>query len=240
MIDWLRSDQQAPALKIDGREIAIELVPHARAKRMILRLGRDGNAVRVTYPTWGRRADAIRFAQERTDWVALQIAKRPVLPTLLERRWAAWRGEELAIAHDPAAPRAGVLRDRTLSFGGPEGALPTRIECWLKADALDRMTDDLAFYCERANVAVPALKLSNARRRWGSCSASGAVRINWRLVQAPDFVRRSVVAHEVAHLVQFDHSPAFHALMQRIYDGDVAQADAWLKRHGFSLYNDFG
>jgi len=82
--------------------------------------------------------------------------------------------------------------------------------------------------------------LSNARRRWGSCAADGAIRINWRLIMAPDFVRRSVVAHEVAHLVHFNHSPAFHACLKGLFDGDLAAADSWLKREGRSLYQPFG
>jgi predicted metal-dependent hydrolase len=66
------------------------------------------------------------------------------------------------------------------------------------------------------------------------------VRVNWRLVQAPDHVRRSVVAHEVAHLVHFDHSPAFRALVRRLFEGDLAAANAWLKRAGPGLYVAFG
>ena len=57
---------------------------------------------------------------------------------------------------------------------------------------------------------------------------------------APDHVRRSVVAHEVAHLVHFDHSPAFHALLGELYEGDLRQADHWLKREGRRLYAAFG
>ena len=57
---------------------------------------------------------------------------------------------------------------------------------------------------------------------------------------APDHVRRSVVAHEVAHLVHFDHSPAFHALLARLFEGTLAEADGWLKRDGRTLYAAFG
>ena len=103
-----------------------------------------------------------------------------------------------------------------------------------------QMAEDLADYCTRAGRPVPKLSLSNAQRRWGSCSAKGAVRINWRLVMAPDFVRRSVVAHEVAHLVHFDHSPQFHALLGQIYESDIAEANRWLKREGRGLYAHFG
>ena len=57
---------------------------------------------------------------------------------------------------------------------------------------------------------------------------------------APDAVRRSVVAHEVAHLVHFDHSREFHALLARLFEGDVAEANRWLKAEGRSLYAWFG
>ena len=66
------------------------------------------------------------------------------------------------------------------------------------------------------------------------------LRLNWRLVQAPDFVRRSVVAHEVAHLVHFDHSPAFHALLGELFEGDIEVANHWLSQHGRTLYAAVG
>jgi predicted metal-dependent hydrolase len=99
---------------------------------------------------------------------------------------------------------------------------------------------DLLDYCARAQRPAPTLALSSARRRWGSCAPDGAIRINWRLIMAPDFVRRSVVAHEVAHLVHFDHSPRFHALLAELYEGDIDTANRWLKREGRTLYSLFG
>ncbi|MFA7587072.1 MAG: M48 family metallopeptidase, partial [Novosphingobium sp.] len=66
------------------------------------------------------------------------------------------------------------------------------------------------------------------------------IRINWRLIMAPDPVRRSVVAHEVAHLVHFDHSPRFHALLADLFEDDLSAANEWLKREGRNLYAWFG
>ena len=106
--------------------------------------------------------------------------------------------------------------------------------------ALRLLADDLAHYCLRDGRRAPPLALSRAQRRWGSCAADGAIRINWRLIMAPDAVRRSVVAHEVAHLTHFDHSPAFHAHLGALFEGDVSAANRWLKREGRSLYAHFG
>src|SRR5690606_31454943 len=111
---------------------------------------------------------------------------------------------------------------------------------WLEGEARPLLAEDLAHYCALAGRDAPKLALSNARRRWGSCAANGAIRINWRLIMAPDCVRRSVVAHEVAHLVHFDHSARFHALLRELFEGDLAAANAWLKREGQNLYRPFG
>ena len=66
------------------------------------------------------------------------------------------------------------------------------------------------------------------------------MRLNWRLVQAPDCVRRSVVAHETAHRVHFDHSPRFHALLADLFEDDLPDAERWLKANGPSLFSAFG
>jgi len=151
-----------------------------------------------------------------------------------------YRGERVPIAWAKPLPRRPQLSDGRLALGGPHDTLPQRIARWLEGEALGLFASDLEHYCPLAGKDVPELKLSRAQRRWGSCSGKGSIRINWRLVQAPDFVRRSVVAHEVAHLVHFDHSPAFHTLLREIYEGDLRQADAWLRREGRSLYSAFG
>jgi predicted metal-dependent hydrolase len=72
--------------------------------------------------------------------------------------------------------------------------------------------------------------------RWGSCSGSGTIRYSWRLILAPDFVRRATVAHEVAHLVHLDHGPDFHALVTRLLAEDPRPARTWLRRHGAALH----
>jgi hypothetical protein len=72
--------------------------------------------------------------------------------------------------------------------------------------------------------------------RWGSCSASGAIRYSWRLILAPDWVRRATVAHEVAHRVHMNHGPDFHALVERLLGGDRSRARLWLRRHGSGLH----
>ena len=97
----------------------------------------------------------------------------------------------------------------TLHVGGPLEGLAGRTQRWLEREALVLMTRDMEHYTRAAHLDPVPVALSRAQKRWGSCSDKQRIRINWRLVQAPEYVRRSVVAHEVAHLVHFDHGPRF-------------------------------
>ena len=240
MIDWLRREKEAPSVTVGGRELPLAIRRHPRATRLTMRLAPDGSEVRITLPRWGRTMDALVFVKSRTDWLESQLAAVPKAAPPVPGGGVAYRGETLAIDWAPGLPRKPRLDGGLLQLGGPEETLAPRVRRWLEGEAVRLLTEDLADYCARAGRPVPGLRLSRARRRWGSCSGTGDIRINWRLVQAPDAVRRSVVAHEVAHLVHFDHSPAFRALLRQLFEGDLAQADDWLRREGRALYAPFG
>jgi predicted metal-dependent hydrolase len=237
MIDWLlRKDRTEPQVEVAGRVLPVVLRRNAQARRMTMRLAPDGSEVRITLPRWGRSAEALEFAERRKGWIAGQLAAVPEPVSFTPESTLPYRGDALPIRHDPAAPRRVRLIEGEVFLGGPAEALAPRLKRWLESEARSLLTADLAFYCERAGRPMQRLMLSNAQRRWGSCARDGTIRINWRLVMAPDTVRRSVVAHEVAHLVHFDHSPDFHALLGDIYEHDIAAANRWLKRHGRQLY----
>ena len=240
MIEWLRQGSAPPTIALDGRELPIELNRHPRARRLTLRLAPDGTAVRITLPRWCRSADAIAFAHARASWLTAQLAKIPQQGDPLGRGSLCYRGGELALDWKPTAPRRPRLASETLVAGGPREGLEGRLRRWLESEAVRLMGADLAACCARAGLEMPELRLTRAQRRWGSCSSKSIVRLNWRLVQAPDAVRLSVVAHETAHLVHFDHSPRFHALLAEIYEGDLDAAEDWLRTHGRTLFADFG
>ena len=241
MIDWLkRTSREPPMLDVGGQSLPVAIRRLAHARRMTLRLAPDGSEVRVSIPRWGRTAEALAFARSRSDWLARQLAVLPAAAPPLPGGKISYRGGWLTIEHSEKARRRAVAQGDAIRLGGPVETMAGRLRRWLAAEALLLLGDDLAFYCTRAGCDLPRLVLSNARRRWGSCGPDGTVRINWRLIMAPDHVRRSVVAHEVAHLVHFDHSPSFHALLAELFEGDVAAANAWLKREGRGLYAPFG
>ena len=240
MIDWLKRVPIEPEIDLGGDIVPIALRRHPTAKRLTLRLAPDGSEVRITLPQWARSAEAIAFAHTRRDWLAEQYARVPRREVPGPGSAILYRGESVAIAWEEKAPRRPALAEGKVQLGGPRDGLEGRLKRWLEREALALFERDMHDYTGAASLGPVPVALSRAQKRWGSCSDKKRIRINWRLVQAPDFVRRSVVAHEVAHLVHFDHSPAFHALLGGIYEGDITHADAWLKENGRSLYASFG
>lgn len=235
-----RPAPQPRTLLVADRELPVVIRRLRTARRITLRLAPDGSEARISMPEWGRTADALQFAQQRRDWLAAQLARIPA-PVRIEPGFTlTFRGEPLRVEWQQRAPRRPVVVDGQLVLGGPADGLEGRLRRWLEAEALHLAAADLAYYCDLAGKPIPKLALSRARRRWGSCSCRGVIRINWRLVMAPDYVRRSVVAHEVAHMTHFDHSPAFHAHLAELYEGRIEHANRWLKAEGRLLYQPFG
>ncbi|HKX90439.1 MAG TPA: YgjP-like metallopeptidase domain-containing protein, partial [Sphingopyxis sp.] len=147
-----------------------------------------------------------------------------------------FRGVERRVEWTASAPRAIRLAEDMLSVGGPAETVGRRIERWLKAEALDLMERESRDIAGAAGLSVGRVGVGDPRSRWGSCTHDGDLRYSWRLVMAPDHVRRATVAHEVAHIRHMDHSAAFHALVDELHDGDVAAARGWLRREGRGLH----
>jgi hypothetical protein len=130
-----------------------------------------------------------------------------------------------------------VVRDgERLLVGGPAEAVAGRVLRWLRQEARAMLAADTEHYARTAGVTVSRVGVGDPVSRWGSCSSSGAIRYSWRLIMAPDFVRRATVAHEVAHRVHMDHSPRFHALVQELFGEDPRPARLWLRQNGAALH----
>lgn len=240
MIDWLQRAPTEKVIALNGVEVPIVLRRHRTARRLTLRLSPDGGEVRITLPRWAVAREAIAFAHARADWLANQHAAIPAREPVRPGGSLRYRGRTLQLEWSSNLPRSPVRERGSLRLGGPREGIEPRVRAFLEKEARRLMEADMADYTGIAGIEPVPVALSRAQKRWGSCSDKRRIRINWRLIQAPDYVRRSVVAHEVAHLVHFDHGPDFHALLADIYEGDIARADLWLRRHGRSLYSAFG
>lgn len=197
---------------------------------------RPPNRVRITIPRGGSEAFARRFASEKADWIGEQLAKlatRDALPT----RWAAgtevwWRGAKVRLEE----VTSGRARLGTLEFAVPPSPIDWRssVEAGLRGVAAQELPRLVAGFAARHGVPVQRVSVRNQRSRWGSCSRRGTVSLNWRLVQTPDFVRDYIIAHELAHFRQMNHSARFWLVVEEFYPA-WREAERWLKRYGREL-----
>lgn len=223
-------------ITIGSRDYALVIRRHARARNIRLRTDPAKGALLLTLPGNARLGEAIAFARSQSEWIEASFAKAGTGVAIEPDALIPYRGAQHRIDWDARHGRSVVAADGIIRLGGARDMVEPRLTRWLKAEAKRLCAADLADYCARAGQPVPALAISNAARRWGSCSANGTIRINWRLVMAPDSVRRSVVAHEVAHLKHMNHSADFYAWLDALFEGDRKAADHWLKAHGRGLY----
>ena len=206
----------------------------------------EGRAVEFRFERRRRRTIGIKVSEHglsvaaplRVPWREIEgflHAKARWILDKLEQRAAAGKpqtifgesGETLPLfGHDVAlvvaqSRRAVNLVGTELRIGLPEphrrGAVRVLLLHWLKARALDALTPRVAHYAARVSLPAPPLKLSNARTQWGVCMSSGRIRLSWRLVHLERELADYVVAHEIAHLVELNHSERFWALVEWLY-----------------------
>ncbi len=227
-------------LTIDGPQgpLIVDVRRHARARRMILRLSKTDQRAVVTVPKGLRRAAIEDFVASRADWIAERL--RDAAPIVVARDGAIipLRGVDHVLRHHPDKRGAARLSDRmpaTLIVPGPEESLDRKAKDWLKREARGDFEQAVAIHADALDVVPGRITVRDTRSRWGSCAESGALSFSWRLIMAPPHVLAYVAAHEVAHLVEMNHGPAFWTLVERL-DPDMDRAKTWLKTNGSDLH----
>lgn len=211
--------------------VALTLRRSGRARRISLRISQLDGRVTLTLPHGVRDADALDFARSKEDWIRKHLDKRP---------------EETAIGYGAMLPVEGTahrvvpLTGRRIictdgQIGVPDGAVARRLQTWLRELARDRLTAASDHYAAALGRPYSRITLRDTRSRWGSCSSAGGLMFSWRLVLAPPEVLRYVAAHEVAHLAEMNHSPAFWATVERLH-GPYAAPRKWLRSQGNALH----
>lgn len=214
----------------------LTIVRSRAARRMRLSVDPRSGAIRLSLPHRAALKPAIAWVETQRPWIERQLGRLPEASPLAPGERVNVGGETLIIDWTEDRPRA-VRRDgERLLVGGPRESLTPRLLRWLKREALDVLTNETREFAALAGVDVGRVGVGDPRSRWGSCAASGDIRYSWRLILAPEFVRRATVAHEVAHRIHMNHGSDFHALVARLLGDDPAPARAWLRAHGAALH----
>ena len=214
--------------------VTVNLRVSARAKRLSLRVSQLDGKVSLTLPRRASLREARAFLAERAQWVRTHLRATPE-----PRRLAP--GGEVLFAGRPhrllaSGGRSARLGDGviTLPTGAPEKTGP-RLAALFKAQARARLEAASTRHAGALGRSFSALSLRDTRSRWGSCSPEGRLMYSWRLVMAPPDVLDYVAAHEVAHLAEMNHSPAFWQNVARLCP-DYHAPRLWLRNNGALLH----
>ena len=233
------SDPDA-AILIDGVAMPVRVRRSARARAYRLTIDGARGELRLSMPVRASLKRALGWAQDHEAWVRDQMARQPAVTMLNDGAVFPLEGRDVRICWQAEATRTIRLEGDRLLLGGAAESVPARVLRWLKGRAKAVLDTDTHEMARDNGLIVASVGVGDPRSRWGSCTSSGVIRYSWRLILSPPSVRRATVAHELAHLLHMDHSPAFHAAHARIYGADPKPARAWLRAHGAGLHRYVG
>jgi hypothetical protein len=218
---------------------ALVIRQSAVARRISLRLDSRGEHFVLTLPRGVSKDAGLDFAERQKDWMASTLE---ALPKRLPFR----HGEEVPLLgiphrvdHDPAKParvkaHGNAPSGFTLSVGGPDAGLEIRLQNWLRKQAKAELTARATLFADQLGINFSKVSVGDPKSRWGSCSSRRALAFSWRLIMTPTEVMDYVVAHEVAHLLEMNHSPAFWKVVARLMP-DYPKQRRWLKAHAAEI-----
>ena len=212
--------------------ITVHLIRQSRARRYLLRLQADGSA-RLVIPRRGSQAEGLRFLERSEAWL-LERVRQWRSRSQTRQPWQdgsrfLFRGAEVVLHVE--AKGSGVK----LGFAGETIPLPRALPDYREAvlkhlrqlaeKELPQRTRELA---ARHGITVNRVTVRAQKTRWGSCSARGTISLNWRVIQAPEFVSDYLIIHELMHRREMNHSARYWKLVAGAFP-DYRLAEKWLK-----------
>jgi predicted metal-dependent hydrolase len=237
-----RRSAEPPTIEVifDQAIYPVRIRRHRQARRYTLRIHAATREVVLTMPPRGSVREAKAFAQKHGGWIAARLHRLPRAAPFADGTRLPLRGIEHRISHRPGA-RGTVWVERGLDgvpllcVAGDAPHVNRRVADYLAREARRDLEAASRRAAEALRAAVKRVSVRDQSSRWGSCSTTGVLSYSWRLILAPPFVLNYLAVHEVAHLVEMNHSPRFWRLVHR-HCPDAHRAKAWLDAHGADLH----
>jgi predicted metal-dependent hydrolase len=234
------SEPQAIEVVFDRSIYLVRMRRHRQARRYTLRIQAATREVVLTIPPRGTLKEAREFAQKHGGWIAARLGRLPEAAPFAPGVVVPLRGVPHRIAH--CRGLRGTVWTETddrgehlLCVAGKAPHIDRRIGDFLRREAKRDLEAASLQFANAIGVTVKRVAMRDQSSRWGSCSTTGVLSYSWRLILAPSHVLNYLAAHEVAHLVEMNHSPRFWRLVQRLCPSHE-RAKVWLDVHGTDLH----
>lgn len=216
------------ALAIGGTTYRVEIARHRWARRYVLRLTGD-DTLRLTVPRGASIAGGLKFAERQGDWITREKGRQRERVEPWRNETTIWyRGERVTLRVDRGVV---TLAGETMRLKAGAGDVRAAVEAHLTELAKRELPPRAGELARAHGLEVKRWSVRNQRSRWGSCSPSRVITLNWRLVQMPASVSDYVILHELMHLRQANHSRRFWREVEKVC-ASWREAERWLRRHG--------
>jgi predicted metal-dependent hydrolase len=234
------SEPSAIEVVFDRSIYLVRVRRHRQARRYTLRIAAATREVVLTIPPRGTLKEAREFAQKHGGWIAARLGRLPEAVRFGNGIIIPLRGVPHRIAHrrnvrGTVWTEAGDDGERLLCVAGDAPYVDRRVGDFLRREAKRELEAASRHYAAQLGVTIRRVSVRDQASRWGSCSTAGVLSYSWRLILAPSFVLNYLAAHEVAHLVEMNHSARFWRLVRRLCP-DHERAKVWLDVHGSDLH----
>ena len=234
------SEPQTIQIVFDQAIYPVRIRRHRQARRYTLRIHAATRDIILTMPPRGSVREAKEFAQKHGGWIAARLRRLPEAAPFADGTLLPLRGVQHRIVHRPGcAAQCGRKQASTARrcSASPAQAphIDRRVSDFLRREALRDLDAASRRAAEQFGVAIKRISVRDQSSRWGSCSTTGVLSYSWRLILAPPFVLDYLAVHEVAHLIEMNHSPRFWRLVNGVCS-DASRAKPWLDIHGTDLH----
>ena len=226
---------------LNGVDISLRLRYNPRAKHISLKLSHNGDGVILSMPSKSQRANSLVFLKQQASWVFKNLNQSPA-PIIFEYGAVIpYGGQQFKICHDESKKFDIEFIDGKILIAAPKEHLSRRLSDFIKKRAKVKITNIARIKINLLNQKLSCDKklgriiIKDQRSRWASCSSKGNLSFNWRLMLAPEYILEYVIAHEVAHLIEMNHSPNFWHIVDMIIENSH-QSRQWLKKNGTYLH----
>jgi predicted metal-dependent hydrolase len=252
------SPQAAPTIEVGD----ITATVRRSAKRRLLTIRVEGAQVQVRAPTFATLGEIHDFLQLKHAWVQGKVALQQRQLEASRRHWCTgeslpYLGAEIRLSigyggtgysgksrvflqrpnaqnEEPQGAILQVLLGMSAAAGTPEQRVQKLVQQWYREQAQEHFAARVSYWQDVTGIRATAQSVRTYKARWGSCNHRAEISFNWKLMMAPPEVIDYVVVHELCHIVHFNHSPDYWALVGR-YQPHYNAHRTWLKQHGLSL-----
>lgn len=226
-------------IEIDGHDLPVKVIENERARRLILRLEPKGDGLRLTTPRHVEDRQLQAFVERNRNWARTRLQRTPEKKLIEAGSVLPLRGiDHLVCAIGGLRGSVTINQDddgNRINVPGELDRVGGKLLSWLKQQARRDLDKAVTHHASQLGVRPKKLRITDTTSRWGSCSSTRTLSFSWRIIMAPPEVLDYLVAHEVAHLKEMNHSPRFWAHVETLCP-DMNQHKQWLRKHGAQLH----